>query len=341
MAQFASAAFTGTDGTELSVADANWTKHGFGDGDDFLIITNRVRTASAGSTRVSQYYHSGTPASADYSVTADLYIVDANGGDNGCSVAARLDTAAYTFYFGRYNGAVGSWQMFKWVAGSATQLGSSVAESLSAATTHEVKLECIGTAIKLYKQGGATATISVTDSSITAAGKAGLYIRGTGSTTAGIHLDNFSADDISSGVTGTIAVTLASFTSSITGTTTVVGTTAATMAAFTSAITGTSEVPGTIAATTEAAVGALEGTAGTDGTITGLVEDSMASMAGSTSIVGTMNVTLEENTSSITGTTTVVGQMAASVAGFVSSIYGTSGLQTAINRLLALIGVGK
>lgn len=146
------------------------------------------------------------------------------------------------------------------------------------------------------------------------------------------------------GVTGTLSVTLENFTSSINGTTTIVGTIAQTMAAFTSAITGTSEVPGTIAATTEAAVGALEGTVGTDGptgTITGLVEDSMASMAGSTSIVGTMNVTLEENTSSITGTTTVVGQMAASVAGFVSFIYGTSGLQTATNRLLALIGVGK
>lgn len=146
------------------------------------------------------------------------------------------------------------------------------------------------------------------------------------------------------GVTGTLSVTLENFTSSINGTTTIVGTIAQTMAAFTSAITGTSEVPGTIAATTEAAVGALEGTVGTDGptgTITGLVEDSMASMAGSTSIVGTMNVTLEENTSSITGTTTVVGQMAASVADFVSSIYGTSGLQTATNRLLALIGVGK
>lgn len=146
------------------------------------------------------------------------------------------------------------------------------------------------------------------------------------------------------GVTGTLSVTLENFTSGINGTTTIVGTIAQTMAAFTSAITGTSEVPGTIAATTEAAVGALEGTVGTDGptgTITGLVEDSMASMAGSTSIVGTMNVTLEENTSSITGTTTVVGQMAASVAGFVSFIYGTSGLQTATNRLLALIGVGK
>lgn len=146
------------------------------------------------------------------------------------------------------------------------------------------------------------------------------------------------------GVTGTLSVTLENFTSSINGTTTIVVTIAQTMAAFTSAITGTSEVPGTIAATTEAAVGALEGTVGTDGptgTITGLVEDSMASMAGSTSIVGTMNVTLEENTSSITGTTTVVGQMAASVAGFVSFIYGTSGLQTATNRLLALIGVGK
>lgn len=303
MAQFASATFTGTDGTELSVADANWVKHAFNSAYDFVIVGNRVRHLSTTAVASSEYYHTGTPASADYSVSADLYIASAAGGDNGNGVAARLDPAALTFYFARYNGAGDVWQMYKWVAGSATQLGSNVAESLSASTTHEVRLECAGTAIKLYKQGSATASISVTDSSITAAGKAGLYMRGTGSDSAGIHIDNFSADDAAaSGITGTGALTNSAVTASGSGTIAHTGTGAASTNVVTASGAGVISHTGTGSLTTTASTLSGTGTAtGAGVTGTGAIAVGAVTSSGTGKLTHISTGALSSNVVSITG----------------------------------------
>lgn len=201
MAQFASDAFTGTEGDLLSTYSANWTLHTSYTG-TAEIASSRVRQTS---TTTTAYYHSGTPATADYSVSADLFMKDTNGGDGAVGVIGRVDTAANTLYMARYNGgATDGWQLYKAVTGTFTQLGSTSAQSLTAATAYNVKLEMIGTAIKLYKELSGTATISATDSAITAAGKAGIRCATNGlapSDTTGIHLDNFSADDVASGVT--------------------------------------------------------------------------------------------------------------------------------------------
>ena len=113
-----------------------------------------------------------------------------------------VSTAANTFYMARYWGdSSDSWQLYSAVAGSFTLLGSS-AQALTDETAYNVKLEMIGTAIKLYKEGSSTPLISATDSSITAAGKAGVRLI-SGATVpsdnTGIHIDNFSADDVVGG----------------------------------------------------------------------------------------------------------------------------------------------
>lgn len=199
MAQFASGSFTGSDGTTLSTHDAAWTLH-----TSYSIAaqlaSNRIRITTAGLSS-SVYWHSGTPASADYSVSADIFAKTTDGGDGIAGVVGRVNTAANTLYMARYVGqATDGWQLFKFVAGAATQLGSSSAQSLTDETSYNVKLEMIGSAIKLYKEGSGTALISATDSSITAAGKSGIRLGNdtTASDTSGLHLDNFSADDISS-----------------------------------------------------------------------------------------------------------------------------------------------
>lgn len=196
MAQFASDAFTGTDATELTAYSASWTRHTSYTGNAQLII-NRVRQSTS---TTSAYWHSGAPANADYSVSADLLAKEANGGNGFAGVLGRTDTAANTFYHARYGGgASDAWQLYKFVAGTATLLGSS-AQSLTSGTIYNVKLEMIGSAIKLFKSLESTALVSVTDTAVTAVGKSGVrFLNGdTQTDDIGIHLDNFSADDISS-----------------------------------------------------------------------------------------------------------------------------------------------
>lgn len=202
MAQFASDSFTGTAATELSAYNADWTEHGsYASGQLVISDANRLR---AGVNASSLYYHSGTPASADYSVSADIFAKETDGGTHNAGVVGRVNTGANTFYNARYLGqTTDAWQLFKFVAGVATQLGSSSTQSLTDETSYNVKLEMIGsssTAVKLYKEGSGSATISVTDSSspITAAGKAGIRLlpNDAPSNTTGLHMDNFSADDV-------------------------------------------------------------------------------------------------------------------------------------------------
>lgn len=159
------------------------------------------------------------------------------------------------------------------------------------------------------------------------------------------------------GATGTIAVTLAAFTSAITGTTTVTGSAAPTLAAFTSAITGTVTVPGTIAVTLADHTSSMSGTPTVPGTIAATLDDSTSSISGSvgnavsgtiaatlaaftsaitgtTSVVGTLAAVLSAFTSAVQGTTTVVGSMAATLANFTADMYGAVASSSVIRRVL-------
>lgn len=196
MAQFASDAFTDTAGTALSTHSADWTLHtSYGTGACVISDANRVRRSNNNS---ALFWHAGTPASADYEVSADLFTKETDGGASNTGVVGRVDTAANTCYHARYGGSsVDGWQLFKLVAGTATQLGSTSSQSLTDETTYAVKLKMAGTTIELFKEGSGSATVSVTDSAISAAGKSGIRFVGTGETnTTGLHLDNFSADDV-------------------------------------------------------------------------------------------------------------------------------------------------
>lgn len=203
MAQFASATFTGTAGDELTVADGNWTRHSSSSTGCNLVITDANAVRTGGSNGAAVYYHSGTPASADYSANVDITRPSALNTAAGPTV--RHNTSATTFYLSRYDVADDTWRLYKAVAGTFTQLGSSVSASFSNGQTKNLKLEAIGSAIKAYADGAGAATISVTDTSITAAGQAGLRYGFGGAPVAtdstGLHLDNFSADDASGGAT--------------------------------------------------------------------------------------------------------------------------------------------
>ena len=207
MADFATDSFTGTDGTELSAYSANWVRHSAGSasGINAQLIGGRVRPSGSG---VALYYHSGSPPSADYSVVADIY--EASEPTNyGTGPVGRLDITANTMYHARHvkiNAAgKNGWELLKIVAGTQTLLGAYAADDITTGTSAQVELRMTGTTIELYKRGESTPTISGTDSSITAAGKAGFRIGFNGGNTPSdttlYLLDNFAAVDSGGDVT--------------------------------------------------------------------------------------------------------------------------------------------
>lgn len=207
MTVFAQDSFTDTNATELSAhtgeTGATWTKHpnyvsGFGSAE---IQTNRLANSDA-VTYV--YYASGTPADADYDVEADLYHANSDSNALRAGPMGRVDTTDTDLYHVRWTELDGATnyplQLYKWVGGSATKLGETVTTALSVGNSRTLKLEMRGTAIKAYEAG--VEKISVTDASITAAGKAGVraYVS---SSDQSYQLDNFVATDTASAVSVT------------------------------------------------------------------------------------------------------------------------------------------
>jgi hypothetical protein len=136
---------------------------------------------------VGVYYNDASPAGADYTVQADVIVVN-NASAAYPGVVGRMATGADTYYRLFYDQPGGQWVLDKQVAGANTSLDTA-AQSLSNSTTYEIRLEMIGTAIKGYVDD--VEVLSATDSSIAAAGKAGLLL-GASSI---MDLDNFIATD--------------------------------------------------------------------------------------------------------------------------------------------------
>lgn len=185
-AQFASDTFTDTDLTDLNVhtpsGGGTWTTHpSYATG---RIQNNRVRADLGNGLN----YHSGTPASADYDVSGDHVWFSDNNAEIG--LAARIDTGANTLYWFRYY--EGAYTILKVVAGVETSLGSYT----QAGSNTTMLFRLAGTSLKGFL--GGVERISVTDGSIAAAGKAGIYYGSWGGSFTGnngSYLDNFSADD--------------------------------------------------------------------------------------------------------------------------------------------------
>ena len=193
MGQFASDSFTGTEGDELTVYSSDWINGPVYTG-KMEISSGRAMQTNTVSTL---YRHVNTPASADYSVSADLF-VKSLAPVNSVGVAGRASATVATLYHARYGGgATAKWQLYKIVSGTFTLLGDS-AQTVADETAYNIKLDMSGTAIKLFKENEGTAVVSVTDSAITAAGFAGIRsFTGTAiSDSTGMHVDNFSADEV-------------------------------------------------------------------------------------------------------------------------------------------------
>lgn len=199
---FVSDSFTGTDDTVITShtgeTGATWTAHPSFAASNSKIKSNRLYQTS---TADQCAYASGTPGSADYSVKIVLRRIDATTNSNRSRAAlGRMSTSALTFYGVDFNDdldIVGSQtylRLFKFVAGTFTQLGSLYNIALPQNTDTEIELRMAGTSIKAFVDG--VERISATDSSISAAGKAGLWQLNSASAetaSTGIHIDSLVA----------------------------------------------------------------------------------------------------------------------------------------------------
>lgn len=166
---------------------ANWNKH-TASTDDMAYVNNYPPTGVATSrvNFLALYYRSETPASADYSVIAGVYNpITAFGGET-YGPAARISTTLDTFYaFVLMPGGICN--LIKHVAGVETILATYTIPSWDAGLLNYVNLKVSveGSTIRGYVQGPSFAPTapsgayvlrcSAVDTSITAAGKMGIY----------------------------------------------------------------------------------------------------------------------------------------------------------------------
>ena len=198
MATIAQDVFTGSIYTELSAHNANWAKHTASSSTRTCILSteNRLRRGSTDGNTVL-YYRTENPGSADYKVSATLFSKSDGGGISNTGVVGRCDTSAITFYHARSSdSATNLYQLYRFVAGTATLLGSSSRGTWGDEEGRAVALHMQGTSIALHVNGSSTPIVTATDSAITAAGKAGVrFSGGTAETDSfGMHLDDWIAE---------------------------------------------------------------------------------------------------------------------------------------------------
>jgi lysophospholipase L1-like esterase len=183
--------FTDADGTDITShtgeAGATWSLiTGYAPATPSKITSNRLYTTTA----QGGYKASGTPPTADYYVEGVVRYLT-NLASDSVGIAGRIDPAANTMYFGRYGNTAGGWQLFKVIAGAATQLGSTVTASFPTGLDKTLRLVMQGTTIKLLVDG--VEVISATDSAISTAGFAGVRMTTTQTTTTGAHVASITA----------------------------------------------------------------------------------------------------------------------------------------------------
>lgn len=186
--------FTGANGTRLdahtSDSGATWSYRTGAFDSNFTLSNGRCINANAVGTAKA----SVVASSPDYSVSLDVYVAGTSAGTRAgvcarCSFSAVLETTTYLF---QIYAAGGGWQLYKIIADSATQLGSTVSQTLTAGTTHRLEIRVSGNQISGYVNG-VLKIGPITDTAITEAGSPGIRQHHGMTSTVGYHVDNFSA----------------------------------------------------------------------------------------------------------------------------------------------------
>ena len=191
---FASDSFNGTTGQELSAYSASWSKQSGFTANGTIGNVTATYCMTSNATDYAMYQHSASPASADYSVFADCKATNTTHASQ-FGPCGRMQSGSATLYFVMFRPSDGQIRLYKYVSGTATQLGSSYSFTVTANQVYNLELRMSSSAISAHLDG--TQRISTTDTDITSAGKAGILLfrmRETGVDDRG-RLEEFYAND--------------------------------------------------------------------------------------------------------------------------------------------------
>ncbi len=206
MSAFLVDTFTDTPGTALEAhvgeVGATWAINTAVNPSASALISdaNRVRSNAAGAAG-NQFYASGTPSSADYYVEAPIFVFSLPG-SGFAGITGRASTTTSDCYFAIYNLGTSAWELWWGAGGSAGTVGS-FSQALTLGQEYVLRLDMVGTTIRVLIDG--VQRISVTDTHVTAADKAGIIVYGTFSNSTGLHLSGITAVDSSSALTSGVA----------------------------------------------------------------------------------------------------------------------------------------
>ena len=192
---FATDTFTGSAGTELSAHSGVWSKQS-GYTQNGLIGNDGQYAYHAGTAGYAVYQHSGSPASADYSVFASIFRKAGTPGATGPQMGpcGRMQAGAGTLYAALYEHGNTRYSLYRFNATAPTLLGTRWTHTLTT-TPETVELRMSGNDISVYIDGVLRIGPVTDGSPITTAGKAGIVLfdmRPTGVNDTG-GLDNFDA----------------------------------------------------------------------------------------------------------------------------------------------------
>jgi hypothetical protein len=196
--------FNGTANTELSTYNSDWVKHPLTPS-GLLRITSLGRVYSDASVSAAYYFNTAL-TSADYSVSCT--IINKEFGNSAFGVTARTSSTATTAYLARYNVSIGRYELYAFVNGAVTLLGT-LEQPLAVNNTATIRLDVEGTSQKVYING--VLSISANDTQISAAGFAGIRVFSSSPDfdSTGPHLDNFSFNQLKYGSTSTATISTA------------------------------------------------------------------------------------------------------------------------------------
>lgn len=193
MGTFVQDSFTDSDATNLSShtgeTGATWAKLTGYTGNCY--INGNVLENEDGSDADAAYYASGAPASADYDVEAKYTWVSSQLCD--WRICGRIDTSNGNYYSFYYRRGSNTYRLTKRVSGTTTTLASAAGSSPNSGSWLTLRLSLNGSALEGFE--GASSVLSTTDSSITAAGKAGVAATSTGVSGPRIRWDDFLATE--------------------------------------------------------------------------------------------------------------------------------------------------
>ena len=201
---FASDNFNGTNNTELTAYSASWAKQ-TGYTENAIIGLDGQWVVTTATVGYACYRNTATPGSANYDVECDITRRNVSSSNSPIlGVTGRASSSAQTFYWLVYTHNSNNIRLFKMVAGTQTQLGSSYTFTVTNNVAARLRLRMDGSSISGWLDG--TQIIGpVTDTAITAAGHAGLITIATRDVGVQdvLYIDNWDATALAGG--GSIA----------------------------------------------------------------------------------------------------------------------------------------